>query len=54
MTTEERREWLATLTLVQLQALACAWKVRGWRGKMVSELRKILVDIEGIEVPVDA
>ncbi len=54
MTIEERHGWLTSLSLRQLQALACAWKIPGWNVKSADDLRKLLVRIEGVEVPVEA
>jgi hypothetical protein len=54
MTPEERQGWLSELTIQQLRALACRWGIPGWASKTPDDLRKLLVQIQGVEVPVEA
>lgn len=54
MTIEERHGWLTSLTTAQVRALAWKWQIPGWNVKSADDLRKLLVRIEGVEVPVEA
>ncbi len=51
---EERHSWLSGLTLAQLRALGYKWGIPGWNTKGDDDLRKLLVQIEGVEVPTAA
>jgi len=53
MTPEERQGWLNELTIQQLRALACKWGIPGWASKPLDDLRKILIQIQGVEVPIE-
>lgn len=54
LTIEERNGWLNELTLQQLQALARRWNLPEWNSKSKDDLKKLLVRIENVEVPVPA
>jgi hypothetical protein len=54
MPINERHGWLGGLGVAQLQALASRWGIPGWNVKTADDLRKLLVQIEGVEVPVQA
>jgi hypothetical protein len=54
LTIEERQGWLANLTLPQLMALAHHWGIPEYRTKTRDDLSKLLVRIEGVEVPVSS
>jgi hypothetical protein len=53
MTLEERHGWLVDLTEAQVRALASRWQIPGWKDKSADDLRKLLVRIESVEVPIE-
>ncbi len=52
MPINERHGWLSGLSLAQLRALGYKWGIPGFNVKPADDLRKLLVQIEGVEVPV--